>query len=525
MDEKSVNSNTLKKRPSEKSTVDWLVTIISVTALFVFVAFMALKPDATMLVVDKLFQYTTNIVGVPILWFVFLGLFLSMYFAFSKYGKIKLGEGPPQYSLYSYVALMISACIASTAVLYSFVEWSWYYASPAFSIAPYSQAAAEMAMPYAFFHWGLSVQVIFVLTATAMAYGVYVRKIPLMRVSAICEAMMPKVKYKKGIGKVIDIITVFSIVGGLGVSLGLGVPLISAGVSEIFKIETSFEMNVIIVLVTAVVLSISAFVGIDRGLKRLADYSVYAAMGLILFIFIVGPTKFIVKQLTTSLGTMISNYVDMSLWTDPIANSGFPESNTIFLFTLALNYAALMGVFITKVSKGRTIKEMILTCLLGISGGTWIMFGVNSGFTMNAELSGKYILSAAENPQAALFEIFSLELPGGLIIPVIFTLILFVFMVAALDSAALSLASIASTSLDKHGNSHPMFRVFWCVMLAAVPLSIMFVGAPFGALKTICIFLSVPFLLVIIFMNVGLFKWFKEDSQNGVIEDNLKNRT
>lgn len=524
MKEKKLDPTHLSRSPDGKSTVDWLVTVVSVVALFVFVAFMALKPTATLLVVNKLFEYTTNIVGVPVLWFVFLGLFLSMYFAFSKYGKIKLGEGPPQYSLYSYIALMISACIASTAVLYSFVEWSWYYADPAFSIEPYSQAAAEMALPYAFFHWGLSVQVIFVLTGTAMAYGVYVRKIPLMRVSAICEAMMPKVKFKKGIGKAIDIITVFSIVGGLGVSLGLGVPLISAGISEIFNVETSFGMNVMIVLVTAVVLSISAFVGIDRGLKRLADYSIYAAMGLILFIFIVGPTKFIIKLFSSSLGTMISHYVDMSLWTDPIGNSGFPENNTIFLFTLALNYAALMGVFITKVSKGRTIKEMIITCLLGISGGTWLMFGINSGFTMNAELTGRYSLSDAANPQAALFELFSLELPGGLAIPIIFTLILFVFMVAALDSAALSLAAIASTSLDKDGNTRPMFRVFWCIMLAAVPLSIMFVGAPFNALKTICIFLSVPFLLVIIFMNIGLFRWFKEDSLNGVIEENIKNR-
>jgi BCCT family betaine/carnitine transporter len=324
--------------------------------------------------------------------------------------------------------------------------------------------------------------------------------------------MMGNFKYRGVIGKLIDVITIFSIVGGLGVSLGLGTPLISAGVGAITGIEPSFAMNVIVALSVAGIFGISSFMGIEKGMRKLSDCTIYVAIAFIAFIFAVGPTEFIMRLFTNSLGLMITNYANMSLFTDPIGNSGFPETNTIFLFTLALNYAALMGVFITKISKGRTIRELVLTCLGGISVGTWVMFAINSGYTMNTELTGKFALSAAENGQQGVFDALSF-LPGGdMLIPIVFTAISVGFLATSLDSAAFSLSAVATKELDKHGNTHPLFRLFWCLVLTAVPLSIMFSNAPFSALKTLCIFLSVPFLLVIIYMNVGLMRWLKEDS-------------
>ncbi|MDR2089169.1 MAG: BCCT family transporter [Clostridiales Family XIII bacterium] len=495
-----------------KNTVDWPITGISVAAVFAFVACMAVRPEETLKAVNTLFDLTTAAMGTPILWFVFIGLIFCGFLAFSKYGNIRFGDGKPEYSLFSYIAMMICAALAATAVFYSFIEWSYYYAAPAFNMEAYSREAAEYALAYAFFHWGFSVQVIFVLTAVAMAYAVYVKKLPVLRVSAVCEAMMGNFKYRKAIGKVIDVITIFSIVGGLGVSLGLGVPLISAGVGKITGIEPSFAMNVIVALFIACLFGISSFVGIEKGMRKLSDYTIYLAILLIAFIFVAGPTEFILKLFTNSMGIMINNYVSMSLFTDPIGKSGFPEMNTIFLFTLALNYAALMGVFITKISKGRSIRELVLTCLCGISIGTWIMFAINSGYTMNAELTGDFILSAAENGQQGVFDSLSF-LPGGnTVIPVVFTVISVGFLATSLDSAAFSLSASATKRLDAQGNTHPMFRLFWCLVLTAIPLSIMFSNAPFSALRTLCIFLSVPFLAIIVFMDIGLLRWLKQDN-------------
>lgn len=496
----------------KKAIIDKPITIVCIVLVAIFVTFMCAKPDATLSVVNKVFDYVTSVVGVPILWFVFIGLLLCFYLAFSKHGNVKLGEGAPEYSLFSYIAMMMCAALAATAVFYSFVEWSFYYADPAFGIEPFSQEAAELALPYAFFHWGFSVQVIFVLTAVSLAYAFHVRKIPVLRIGAVCEEMLKDFKYKKPLGKVIDALTIMSIVGGLGVSLGIAVPLISAGIEKVTGIEASFAVNVVVLIVIAILFSVTSLVGVEKGMKRLSDITMYGAILFIAFIFVAGPTQFIIKNLTQSVGTMLSNYVDMSLYTDPIGKSGFPEINTIFLFTLALNYAALMGIFITKISKGRTIRELVLTCLGGISVGTWIMFGINGSFGMNAELTGQFALSKAEDTQAGLFELIG-TLPGGeLILPIIFTLITIGFMATSLDSASFTLAASATKKLDENGNPNPKFRLLWCLVLALVPLSIMFAGAPFDAIKTICIVLSVPFFVIIIGMLIGLFKWFKEDN-------------
>jgi len=491
-------------------TIDWPITAFSVSAVFIFVAFMAIVPDATLKYVTLVFEYTTLFFGVPILWFVFLGLMLCFYLAFGKYGSIRFGDSEPEYSFFSYLSMMICAALATAALVYSFIEWSFYYTVPPFGLEAKSVEAAEYALPYAFFHWGLSVQVVFVLTTIAMAYAVYVRKVPVFRVSAICEAMMGDFKHRKFLGKVIDVISIFSIVGGKSVTIGLGVPLIAAGVGRIFGFTPSFTTSVCVVVFLAMLFSFSSFVGIDKGMKKFSSFNIYIAVAFVTYIFIVGPTEFIVKEFTNSIGVMISNYCRMSLWTDPIGKSGFPESNTIFLFTLALNYAALMGVFITKISKGRTIREAVLTCLIALSFGTWVLFGINSGFAMHAELTGAYKLTEAASGQAGIFALLDL-LPGGILIPIIFTITATGFLGASLDSAAFSLSAVATAKLDDKGNTNPVFRLFWCVVLTLVPLTIMFTGAPFSALKTLCIFLSVPFLFVIIYMNIGLFRWLRED--------------
>ncbi len=501
--------------------VDWPITTISVACVFVIVAFMAIRPEATTDFILKMFTITTDSFGPFILLFVFLGLIMCLYLAFSKYGKIKLGEGKPQYSTFSYIAMMICAALATASVYYSFTEWASYYAEPTFRLEPYSIDAAEHALAYTFFHWGFSVQVVFVLTAVAVSYAVYVKKVPTIRVSAVCEAMLGNFRYKKLVGKIIDIICIFSILGGLGVSLGLGVPLISGGLENVFGIEDSFSLRVIIVLAIAALFSLSSFVGIDKGMKRLSDSTIYIAIGFLILVFIAGPTKFIVRKIIYSVGVMLTNYIKMSLWTDPIGNSGFPEAWTIFLFAFALNYAAMMGVFITKISKGRTIRELVLSCLAGISVGSWMLFGINGSFAMHAELTGKFRISEAVlsgNGQSAIYQLLEL-LPGGLLMPIVYLILAVGFLSTSLDSAAFSLSAVASKKLDESGNTSPFFRLFWCIILAAIPLSIMFAGAPFKTLQTLSIFVSVPFILVILFMIWGLFRWFKEDEEQRFKED------
>ncbi len=495
-----------------KAVVDKPISITCIALIVAFVVLVIAKPDATLNVVSVIFDYATSIFGVPILWFVFIGLIICLYLAFSKYGSIKLGEGEPEYSLFSYIAMMMCAALAATAVYYSFVEWSFYLMDPAFNIEAYSQEAAEYSLAYAFFHWGFSVQVVFVLISVCMAYGFYVKKVPHLRVSAICGAMMGDFKYKGALCKIIDALTILSVIGGVGVvSMGVGVPIISAAISKVLGIEADFTVNLIVLLIVAAVFSFTSFVGVKKGMKRLSDMTVWLMILIMGFILVFGPTKFIVKNFTYSCAKMLSNYVDMSLYTDPIGNSGFPEANTIFLFTLAFNYAALMGIFITKISRGRTIRSLILSCLGGISVGTWIMFGINGSFGLNAELTGEFELSKASDLQAGLMDLLGTLPLGTVVLPIAFALVTIGFLATSLDSASFAISAAGSKRLDQNGNPSTAFRMLMCLVLVLIPMALLFTGAPFSAIKTICIVLSIPFLFIIIGMLIGLFKWLKRD--------------
>lgn len=501
--------NNLNKK--QKAITDVPVAAACIIIVAVFVALVCIFQEATLDIVGNIFNAVIAVAAEPILWFVLLSLAVCLYIALSKHGNVKLGEGEPQYSMFSYLGMMLCASLAATAAFYSFIEWSYYYESPAFGIEPYSEEAAEWSITYAFFHWGFSCESIFALAAIPMAYGYYVKKIDSLRISKICGAMMGNFKYRGPLEKVIDALTIISIVGGLGVSLGLGLPLVTAGICKIFGFQASFLLNLVVLLIMAAIFTISSIVGIDRGMKKLSDFTLYAAIFLIAFVFILGPTEFIWSELTYSFGKMIQHFPEMSLYTDPVRASGFADINTIFVFALALTYAGMMGIFITKISKGRTLREMILTEVVGLTMGVMILFGVNGAFGLHSELTGAFELTKAVDEQAGVMDLLGVLPLGELFLPIVYTLVIIGMLTTSLDSASFTLATSSSKQLDENGNPSTKLRIVWCAMLTLIPLSIIFVGGEFTTIRYLCIILSIPFVLILVGMYIGLFKWFKED--------------
>src|SRR5690625_72825 len=320
--------------------------------LSIVVILLAVFPNGGLEVIENVFNFTTNTFGVGLLWFSLFCTIVCVYLFFSKYGNIKLGEGKPKYSLFSYIAMIICSGLASASIYFSFVEWAFYYTSPALGIDAESTQAVEYAMAYEFFHWGLASWPPFAVAALPIAYSFYVRKYKGMRFSSVLENMMTS-KYKYPLGKVEDILFMITVLGALGVTLGLGVPIISTLVSNITGLPDGFGLNIGVVVFIALLFSLSSFVGVDKGMKRISDWNINFAIIFILFLLISGPTLFLLKSITNSLGIHLQNYLSMVLWTDPIGNSGFPEAWTMFFICFAISYAPLMALFITKISQGR----------------------------------------------------------------------------------------------------------------------------------------------------------------------------
>lgn len=499
--------------------------IVSCGIIFLFVIFMALKPDSTLNAVNGLFDTLIKYTGGILETFTFIAVVVSLFFCVSsKWGNVKLGSDEPEYSLFSYVAMMFLACVASSLLYWSFTEWAFYYESPGIGLEPKSTAALEAGMGYSFFHWGIHGQAIYVIIALAIAYAYYIRKVPSLQTSAVCQAMMGE-KVGKGaktaLGKVIDFLVIFGIMGGLGVSLGLAVPLTGGALTTLFGLEITFPIQVLIVVFIAAVFTFTSFLGTKKGMKRLSDFSVIVCGILLLWIFILGPTDFIIKNTANSFGWMLEIMPRAGFFTDPIADGGFPEGWTLFFQAFYLNYAAMMGIFITKISKGRTLRTMSICTLFGISLGGWVVFAVDSSFAIWTHKEGLTDVVALVNSdvgEAGIYQVLSV-LPGGsTILPVLVLLSIVGFVASSLDSASLSLSQTTQKITDKNGDVNRGLRVFWCIMLTLIPLSIMFSGAPFATLKTMAIIISLPFMIVVAFMGARVIMWLREDEKNGLLD-------
>ncbi|MGI6730811.1 MAG: BCCT family transporter [Anaerovoracaceae bacterium] len=489
------------------------VTLISIVIVLLIAVSLLVIPEQSLSAINVAFNFVSTVFGTPLLWFSLFATLMCFYLALSKYGKIRLGEGSADFSLFSYIGMMICAGLASASVYFSFVEWIFFYTGPAIGIEPMSVEASEWAPAYSFTYWGLISWPPFALAAIPIALSYYKRNNTALRFSIVCEDLF-NLKEKSLIGKIIDILFIVTTLGGLSVTLGLGVPLISTMVSYIAGTPDNFASQVVIVIVISVIFTLSSYVGLEKGMRKISDTNIYLAIIFVIILLVTGPTLFIVKYLTNGFGLAVQNYLRILLWTDPVNNAGFSEAWVIFYICFAVAYAPLMSLFITKISKGRTIKEMILSTVVGGTFGCILLFGINGGFGMHAQLTGAKDIVGIFNSSGAgetIIAILSMvPLPVKLMTTVFFIMLL-LFLSTSLDSASFSLASTATKTMSKEESPSPLLRLFWCILLALIPLGLMFAGAPLSALQTVSIVTAIPFAGVIVVYIIKSFKWLNEE--------------
>ena len=497
-----------------KASIDWWTFSAAVLTVAGLSIPLVIGHEQAAVLVSQAYDAITKRFGVFYLWYGIGALGFLIYLAASRFGGIRLGapDSRPRYSTLSWIAMLFCAGIGAGLLYWAVIEWGYYIQAPPFGLEPRSREAVEWASSYGLFHWGISAWSFYCLPALAIAYPFYVRKVPYLRLSTGCSAWLPGgINSRRG--RFIDFLYMINLIGGTGTSLGLSTPMIAAAFSKLSGIPHDFLLEVVVVLFCIAIFGTSAWLGLEKGFKRLADFNLWLALTLLFFVLAVGPTLFILKMGTNSIGLVLQNFLRMSSWTDPVANSGFVENWTVFYWAWWIAYGPFVGIFVTRISEGRTIREVILGMLAFGSMGAWIFFIIFGNYALHLELNDILPVTqimAQQSEATAITEVFA-TLPLGWLALAAFFVVAVVFLATTYDSASFTLASVSTRRLHAGENPARWLRVFWACALGVLPITLMFIEGGIKVILSTTIVVSLPLLVVGYLMASSLLKLLRED--------------
>ena len=312
-------------------------------------------------------------------------------------------------------------------------------------------------------------------------------------------------------GRIVDFVFIIALVGGTGTSLGLATPMLAACIASLFGIEQTLWLEYAVVLAAVALFAYSVFRGLNKGIKILSDVNMTVAGAFALFVLFTGPTLFALKHGTNSLGLMVQDFIRLNTWTDPVLKTNFVEDWSIFYWAWWLAYGPYMGIFVTRISRGRTLRELILG-MVGFGTLGCALFYITLGNTaMWMDLEGivaaRELVAAGEADQAIASVIGALAWQP---LPLIaFILVTFIFVTTTYDSASYAIAASATRQLEAGQNPARWHRVFWAFALAVLPIALMFLGG-LDAIKSSVLVVSLPLLAIGVGMIVSLFRSLRE---------------
>ncbi|CDO03968.1 glycine betaine transporter OpuD [Oceanobacillus picturae] len=456
---------------------------------------------------ESLTSSVTTFISVNFGWYylliVMLMLIFCVYLIFSKYGKVKLGKekDKPEFSLPSWFAMLFSAGMGMGLVFWTTAE----PISHAFLTTPGAEPGTEQAikdgLKYSFFHWGVHAWAVYGIVALVLAYFKFHRDSPGL-ISATLVPLFGE-KAMEGIaGKLIDTLAVVATVIGVAATLGFGSGQITGGLSFLFGTPNTFSVQIIVLIVATILFIVSAWSGIGRGIKYLSNINMGLAFVLLLILFIVGPTLYILNMFTNTLGNYISDFFDMSLRLAPLDNDnrGWINAWTIFYWAWWVSWAPFVGIFIARISKGRTVKEFMLGVLLVPALVCFIFFAVFGVSALNLEQNGIAEISAL-SLETSTFGVLA-EYPLGTLMSIITLFVVAIFFITSADSATFVLGMLSTNGLLNPANS---VKIMWGLMQSAVAAIIVYFGGTQG-LQNMLIIAALPFSIVILLMGASFFK-------------------
>lgn len=487
------------------------VFLISGAVIVAFVVLGILFTEATGSAAGAVQSFITTYFG----WFYIVVVSFFLIFAivlmFTRYGRVRLGsdDSRPEFSTWSWFAMLFTAGMGIGLVYFGVAEPVLHFTSPPVGEGGTAQAA-QQAMNLTYFHWLLHPWAIYIVFGLSVGYFSFRQGLPL-RPAAAFYPLIGNRMYGP-IGYLVDILAVFGTMFGLATSLGLGAQQVNSGLNTLFGIPNTTLVQIILIAIITGVAAISVVLGIERGIRNLSLINMCLAIALALFVFLIGPTLFILGTLVSSFGYYLQNIVETSFNVFTMNDSGaeWQSAWTLFYWGWWISWAPFVGMFIARISRGRTVRQFIGGVLFAPVGASAVWFAIFGGTAINSIAAGRGGGLAEADSSNALFVLLQ-QLPIASIFSVVASVVGIVVVVLFFATSSDS-GSLVIDVLTNGGDPDPIWqmRLFWALLEGAVAAVLLLVGG-LAALQTASITAGLPFAAVMVVMCYGLLKGLQQE--------------
>nr|WP_298412662.1 BCCT family transporter [uncultured Halomonas sp.] len=513
---------------------DPVIFFVSAAIMVVFLVTLLLIPDT----IEQAFGAGRTWIVTNLGWFFIFGVtswvIFLLWVAISRYGMIRLGgnDAKPDYGNISWFTMLFAGGIGTVLMFWGVAEPISHFSNPPHpDVEPFTVAAADDAIGFAIYHLGLHTWAIFTLPGLAFAYFIYRYDLP-MRYSSVFYPLIGDRIYGP-LGKTLDVFAVLGTLFGVAVSIGLGTQQINAGLTELMGIPNAVTPKVIIIAVLTTVAVGSIVAGLDSGVKLLSNINIGMAVGLMLFVLFTGSTVFLLRATIETLGLYIYNIVPMAFWNDTLAQYTHEEGGwgwqgnwTVFYWAWTVTWSPFIGIFVARISRGRTIREFVLGVLFAPSIFTLIWFSIFGWSAMEidgigaearaalGDQAGALSAAVADSVPLAMFAFFE-HFPFATIIKGLAVIIVAIFFATSSDSASL-VVDMLCTGTPEPGPVHQ--RLFWGISEGVLAAMLIVLAGETGllALQQVITVIGLPIFILAFVMMIALFRGLQSEHINKV---------
>ncbi|SHE89014.1 choline/glycine/proline betaine transport protein [Modicisalibacter ilicicola DSM 19980] len=523
----------MDNKPQEAASGDRLNPVVfygSVIGIVVFALWTMIFTDSANATINAVLGWISDTFG----WYYFLAVLVYLIFVIviglSRFGKVRLGpeHSRPDFNMASWAAMLFAAGIGIDLLFFCIAEPMAQFLAPPEG-EPGTVAAARHAMELTFLHWGLSGWGIYTLVGMTLAFFSYRHNLPLTIRSALYPIFGKRIYGP--IGHSVDIAAVLGTVFGIATSLGIGVIQLNFGLNYMFGMPENTLIQAILVVMIVIFAAISAVTGVERGIRRLSEFNMLLALVLLLFVLFSGQTLFLLNTLVTNIGDYLANFIDLSTQTysfDPPRD--WLNGWTLFFWAWWIAWGPFVGLFLARISRGRTIREFVAgTLILPLAFMmAWMSIMGNSAIDLVMAGAEEFGTMAMNKPESSIY-LFMERLPWTGLTTLVVTILAIVFFVTSGDSGALVLSNFTSILSDVNHDAPVWMRILWAAVIGVLTLALLMAGG-LTALQSTVVVMGLPFSVVLFFMMAGLLKalrveGIKEESHRASLAGSLSGRS